>query len=332
MKNIVEPEEVLKRKNGKYEYNLDELGFLQEFNNRLVELDNKLTLKYDEEYINIWILGLPRSGTTLLSQLLYNCTNLYCTNNLMAKFWNAPIVGSYLSRILIGEKSNSYESDFGKTSKIDSPHEFSWFWHSLLEVKNIKEYQPQNADKIIDWQKLRMKILAMNEVFKGGIVFKPLEFVGYHIKRFQNLFNKSIILYIDRSSIDIALSLALTRLKYYNDLDIWWGSYPLEYEEIKELPFSDQIPAQIFFLKKLYTNAFGNLEPNRIIQIKYEQLCKEPQKVISEILTAANKISQDKVKQIKISPEKFQMRSNKGKLENKIEEAIISGLQKYKLI
>ena len=210
------------RKKGKYPYNADYIDFLKQLNNKLSGLEKKLLLQdVDENYPNIWIIGLPRSGTTLLSQLIFNCFDIACTNNLVARFWKTPLCGCLLSKIILGDKkSESYESIYGKANDICSPHEFSYFWRSILKIKEISLYNPCIADKGIDWNLLRSKILNMNRIFEKGVVFKTLEFAGYHIKRFHNLFKKSVFIYITRDSRDVALSLAKARLDYYNDLEM----------------------------------------------------------------------------------------------------------------
>ena len=76
-------------------------NFQKKFFARLADLENELTLNAKEEYCNIFILGLPRSGTTLLSQIIYAGTNCLCVNNLMARFTDAPLVGAMVSKLSI---------------------------------------------------------------------------------------------------------------------------------------------------------------------------------------------------------------------------------------
>ena len=81
----------------------------------------------------IFIFGLPRSGTTLIYQLVSQCLDIGYINNLMARFWRAPIHGITLSQeVLLSNTSNSYESDLGRTNAPNAPHEFSYFWQENL--------------------------------------------------------------------------------------------------------------------------------------------------------------------------------------------------------
>ena len=60
-------------------------NFLEVMNKQLIGLDNQLEISGDAKH-NIFIIGAPRSGTTLLSQLFSGCTNAGYPNNLMSSF------------------------------------------------------------------------------------------------------------------------------------------------------------------------------------------------------------------------------------------------------
>ena len=91
--------------------------FLEKLNEDISELEKELCISsLRETYPNLFILGLPRSGTTFLNQLLFSCLDIVCTNNFMARFPNAPLVGGYLSKIVLGYyKPKRFNSIYGKT-------------------------------------------------------------------------------------------------------------------------------------------------------------------------------------------------------------------------
>src|SRR5438105_462788 len=67
----------------------------------------------------IYLVGLPRSGTTLLSQLVSRQLEVGYINNLVARFWLRPSVGVRLSNALLGgHRRDAIElaSTFGVTS------------------------------------------------------------------------------------------------------------------------------------------------------------------------------------------------------------------------
>src|SRR5688572_30011389 len=50
----------------------------------------------------VYIVGAPRSGTTLVSQLLAKYLDVGYINNLIARFWMRPLAGIRLSEICLG--------------------------------------------------------------------------------------------------------------------------------------------------------------------------------------------------------------------------------------
>ena len=201
---------------------MDSQKFLQRFSLSLESLESELESLEDEIYSNIFVMGLPRSGSTLLTQILYNNTDLYCTNNLIARFWDTPLVGTQLSKLTIPKVALSeYKSFYGRTFGIDQPHEFSRFWQQAIKLDDFENYDPQTIAENIDWLQIKSKIINMNKILGGGIVFKPMELVGFHLNSMAENFEKSLFIYIERDSIDVAIS--ILRARESSGSAEWWG-------------------------------------------------------------------------------------------------------------
>jgi len=64
----------------------------------------------------IFVVGLPRSGTTVLEQVCLHVFKLAYIDNISAKFWNAPEYGVALSSSIVPfeeRRQASFESNFG---------------------------------------------------------------------------------------------------------------------------------------------------------------------------------------------------------------------------
>ncbi|MBC7864471.1 MAG: sulfotransferase [Bacteroidia bacterium] len=282
----IDKEEFEARSTGKHGYDLSAYDFLTNLNLQLEGLEKKLQDKdVTEEYSNIFILGLPRSGTTLISQLIFNHLDLACVNNLVARFWDAPLTGTYLSKIVLNDtKSFTYSSKYAATDSIVSPHEFAYFWRKHFLSSDVTTSYPPERDALIDWKNVQNIILNMNRIMQKGFVFKTLEITGFYIDRFMKLFPKSIFVYIKRDNEDVAVSIAKARLDHYNTLDRWWATYPLEYNLLADKNYADQIAGQIFYLKKMFDAAVErHWHTNRIIIVEYKDMCADPNKLLGTI-------------------------------------------------
>lgn len=319
------PEEIEKRKGGKFEYDLSLLNVIKEMNDSLQPLESKLLLEnIDEIHPNIFILGLPRSGTTLLSQLLFNNLDLACTNNLIARFWDAPLCGCYLSKAVIGNaRAQSYDSLYGKTNNIECPHEFGNFWNKHLLIENFQDLYSEDISKKIDWEKLQMVILNMNRIFGKGLVYKTLEITARHFRKFHDIFSRSLYIYIHREPIDIAVSIAKARLDYYNNINTWWSSIPAEYAELEDKPYWEQIAGQIYYLRNLHDTNILPVKTERVIHVNYEDVCNNPTALLDQVIAKSTKLFDYPIKKLNtplpLSPTKPMVDKQ---YENKLREGL----------
>ena len=265
----------------------DEGAFLRQMQEGLEQLESRLRRgDVRERHATLFVLGLPRSGTTLLTQLIAGGLGVACTNNLVARFWRTPLVGCRLSRIVLGDAGPSqFASNDGIGSEPASPHEFSWFWHRLIHMDtgHPSDYRPHEAAKRIDWDAVRLELVNIAAVFGRPVVYKPLELVGFHMRAFAECLPYSVFIYIERSSQDVARSLAQGRLRHFNDLNTWWSSYPLEYSELRSQPFATQIAGQVHYLREMYRRGLAALPQSRVCVLQYEDLCRQPRTALQHI-------------------------------------------------
>ncbi|RZB31519.1 MAG: hypothetical protein SRB2_04488 [Desulfobacteraceae bacterium Eth-SRB2] len=268
-------------------------NFLKTLNEDLRSLDMLLETDVEERYLNIFVLGLPRSGTTLITQVIFSSLNVMCTNHLIARFWKAPLVGAFLSKLVFGSlKETLFSSTYAKTSFPWEPHEFSWFWHDIMNI-SVLDQKPIKIDiNKIDWNKVRRKICNLNQILESNLVHKPLELVGYHLEHFSSMFEKAVFVYIERDQLDVAYSLAEARLNHFNDLNVWWSSYPpaSQFMKIRNSPYNVQIAGQVKFLADMYEQKISHLQENQLVRISYKALCDDPVSLLNELVNKANRL------------------------------------------
>ncbi|RXK03735.1 hypothetical protein CRV02_00650 [Arcobacter sp. CECT 8989] len=291
---------------------MDKLDFLNQLNTDLTHLEKKLSKNIDstEKFSNLFILGLPRSGTTLIGQILFNCLNVNCVDELSSKFWKVPLVGAHLSKYVLGDfKSNNYESFYGRALNFANPHEFSWFWHEYLEKDEThKLYNSITNDNL---HKLSKKINQLSNIYQQSLVYKPLDLFFPVLENLENFNKKSFFIYIDRNELDIGMSILKARQINNKNINDWWSSYPLEndYIKIKNMDPFTQIAGQIFFLKRHFFKLLDNIPEDRLIIISYEKLCSDPYNTLNSIITKINKINENKLSIIN-KPKEFVKRKH----------------------
>jgi hypothetical protein len=271
-----------KRKN-QYKKNLKDEEFLKEVNEVLREREEQNYERANIEHPFVFVFGLPRSGTTLLSQLLAYSLNIGYVNNFIARFWLAPVTGIRLFRILYGDvRSRNFQSDYATTQDLTGIHEFGYFWRHWLNKEKISDITDlENKRQEINWDGLKTILANMQREFGKGICCKNI-FGSYHMSDLVELLNNVLFVYIERDPLDVALSILEARKKYYDDLNLWWSYAPPEYNQIKDLPYQEQIGGQIYYLKRFYDKESRKL-PNHVMRVKYGEVCKNPQNILDQV-------------------------------------------------
>ena len=123
----------------------NQLDFLSVMNEKVAEVDD-IMFPNPRHSENIFIVGAPRSGTTLVSQVLAFAFDLGYINNISATYWNAPAFGVLYGNKLVKRREFSGKSDYGRTAHLSEPHEFGAFWRNKLKYRDLKQKKNHSID------------------------------------------------------------------------------------------------------------------------------------------------------------------------------------------
>ncbi len=266
---------------GKYVKSRENEQFQDQVNDALAELEQSL-YRDQEQMIHpaIYVLGAPRSGTTLLSQVLSQGIDAAYIDNIHARFYRAPLTALKLFRNLSASAGSSdFQSEFATTKSLRDIHEFGYFWKYHLKKGSLSHIvRSSELESSIDWKTLRLIILNIQAEFSRPFVAKNI-LAGYHVGRFIEEMPRTLFIHIRRDPADAAVSILNARRKYYGDERIWWSYVPLEYEQIRDLPAREQIAAQVFLLRKYYRRQ-AEVYPDNVMTVDYADLCSHPAEVL----------------------------------------------------
>jgi len=317
-----------KKRKKRYKKDDKEEDFLLNMNRILQKEEYIHYRNYDIKYPFIFIFGLPRSGTTLISQLIANCFAIGYINNLIARFWLAPLHGIKLSKSVLGDmKRSNFQSDYAKTQYITDIHEFGYFWRFWLKKETLEDItMVKQRERKIDWDGLKKVLSTLQNEFDKPMVFKNI-FGSYHLKKMKELLEKIIYIYIERDELDTAISILDARKKYYDDINTWWSYAPVEYNKLKNLQYMEQIAGQIYYLKKFYNDQIKSLDGQSVLKVRYESLCKNPRKILKDISEKSKRKYGYELKLIKEPPSGFKIRTYYDR--NKQKKKFLSLIKKF---
>ena len=301
----------LNRKRSK-DYYKDESDeqYLFDINRTLQKKETADYLDLEEEYPTIFVAGLPRSGTTLMSQIIAHSFDIGYINNFMARFWLAPVTGIKLYNIICKQQTGiSFKSDYATTQNISDIHDFGYFWRYWLKKDTVDDtLRSAELEKSVNWKGLRKAVLNMHHTFNGGWICKNI-FGAYHMKKLLEVFQKSFFVYIERDPLDVAISIIDARKKFYDDPSVWWSTIPYEYPSINGLSAEEQVAAQVVFLRKLYENEIIKALEDRIIRVQYKNATANPVETVNLIRERVKSLSGIKLTMRPGIPAKFPVRS-----------------------
>lgn len=234
-----------------------------------------------ERLPTLHVVGAPRSGTTLLYQVIASGLDVGYVNNLIAAFWLAPVSGVRLSRKLglADAAASSFASTFGRTSGVAEPHEYGYFWNHHLRYPDLAERPPGHGDGI-DWDGLRRAIVGMAEADGRPMAFKPMLLV-WHLEEMVRHMPRTCYVWIRREPRDTALSLLKMRRSLLGSDDGWASLRPRGVP--RGLDPAEQVALQVTLLERTIADAAERLGPDRVLAVSYARLCADPTGVLADV-------------------------------------------------
>lgn len=267
---------------------LSERSLLQHLNELLAPVESDMLRDATEPQMPVLIIvGAPRSGTTLLAQLLANTGAFGYVNNFVARFWQAPAVGALIERALgiaSSDQQGNYESRFGVTSGWGGPHEFAYFWRRWFPAGITDELGERELDEL-DGTPLLKEVHVLERAYDRPLFFKNLR-CTLHIPFLAKLSGQFHFIYVTRDPLYMAQSILLMRDAKVGDRNKWWSIKPKEYTKLRLLSPLEQVVGQVFYMQRTAEKALARLSPNRYIKTSYEELCLQPRQVVADIMRA----------------------------------------------
>jgi hypothetical protein len=219
----------------------------------------------------VFVVGAPRSGTTLLAQMLATTNAFGYVNNFVARFWYAPYVGQLLANSLgYGWWKSNFKSRYGVTEGAREIHEFGHFWRRFLFGNEVERPRLLNQE-----------IAALESLHSKPMLFKNLLVVTV-MEEIYDTFPEVLFVSVARSPYYNLWSLYQSRLRY--GADKWFSLKPRAYtDEWLEWPIEKQIGRQ---LAEIERDVFGARVPR--LSVTYSDLCRNPREIVVRIGSIAD--------------------------------------------
>lgn len=264
----------------------DPESLLAQLNDALAGLEARLISGLEgPQWPVCFVVGAPRSGHTLVSQLLARSGALGFVDNFVARFWRAPCVGLALRRALVGEvdelRAGVPESRWGRTPGLGDVHEFGYFLRRWIPEGPTDRAEPQRIapEAAAEW---RREVAGLERLWDRPMFFKNAIY-GLNLGIVRAAFPRALIVVVRRRALYQAQSIALAR-DAHGGRSRWWSLRTPDFPELASQAWYDQIAGQIAGTYACIREESPEFGPGQTLEISYEVLCGNPTATVRAIL------------------------------------------------
>lgn len=220
----------------------------------------------------IFIIGPPRSGTTLLYRVLTNHYQIGFNSNFTNKLYKSPLCGIFLEKSLrINDCNTGYNFEYGYIPGVGAPYEAGALWNRWYPQGGYVDSN-ETSKKIL--QDMRLVIRGMMELYQTPIVMKSVHNSMRVAPIIEALINARFIV-CKRDYIDNSLSILRVRESKKEKQDQWWSVKPRQASKLYEYDLLYQAIAQVYYIHQQIDEDRIRFGRERFFDLNYEKFCND---------------------------------------------------------
>lgn len=227
----------------------------------------------------IWIVGAPRSGTTLTYQLFCRYFESYYLTNRVASRYRISLLARYAERFLINDTliPSSFKSNFGNTKFPGDPHEGGQFFYQFFPKEDpYTEVEDLSRDQKKSFRNLIEAISSPQEMFISKNTFHSLR-----IQVLSDVFPGSVFVWVRRETDATVYSILKTREKLNIPDNEWWGVKPPGWEKVLDSPVIERTIWQVHETENIIETDLKKMEA-AYFEVHYKQICESPMETMED--------------------------------------------------
>lgn len=239
----------------------------------------------------LFIIGAPRTGSTLLYQLLIQNYHLSYFNNLQSFFYGSPALIAKLTHKFEAKKilKQKFESNYGFIPGAFSPSESGaifryWFGDN--------DFSNPISEPMINL--IRKTIVYLCSTFPAPFIAKNLN-NALRLGSIMSVIPETIFLWVKRDPLYASQSLIKMRRNLYGSDHVWASIKPPSYAKIIHYRPFEQVVRQIKDIDDTISQHFEGEESSKLIEINYNELCEKPYKILEIIASQYERLTSYKL-------------------------------------
>lgn len=231
----------------------------------------------------IFIVASPRTGSTILTQVVTNQLDVLYFNNLSCRLSTNLFFAFWLSDKLYRNKPhNSHKSYYGSTINQgnNAPSECGKYWYRWLSKS--KHHIRKNELSLKAKNQIKKEVTGVINYHNKPIIFTNNN-MGVRIEMISEIFPEAKFIIGDRDPFFTAQSLLQARKIIQGSYEEWWSIMPPNFDDLIRLPFAKQVVLQHFYINKEIYDKVIIYYPENHLWINYTSFCEE-QKAVMKII------------------------------------------------
>jgi hypothetical protein len=221
----------------------------------------------------VLIVGPPRSGTTLLYQLLVQQFDVGYLSNAHTALFGAPVLLEWLIPRALRLPPNHQESRFGVSPGLWAPSEAASFWYRFFP---LKPHAIEPEDFPIRQRKgLRDAVAAISRAAHAPLLMKNVV-CSVRMLAISSAIPEMRYIVVHRDHVATAESILAARQAVNGNVDAWWSVEPNDIDDIRHLPPEMQVIKQIRSVEGAIGTARRALQQESFADIDYDDLLRAP--------------------------------------------------------
>ncbi|WP_171052644.1 sulfotransferase [Ruegeria sediminis] len=228
---------------------------------------------------HVFILGAPRSGTSLFYEIMIAGFKFSYFSNFAHRFYQTPLTATMLGQRLVPKHKPEYQSVYGHISGWAAPNEGGWIWRRWLEDGHWIDERGLTGLPV---EEIRRTLAGISALADAPFVNKNVMHSN-RVRLLDALFPGCLFLEIRRDAKNTARS--IIRAQQHNkgprlDREKWWSVRP---SNAGGDTIIERACRQVIGVAQDIERDCAHVGSERYFRIDYENLCVDPWQVLANV-------------------------------------------------
>lgn len=232
---------------------------------------------YKEENTSepVFIIGAPRTGSTILYQALTNAYQFAYIDNTACTWHRNLRFGLWLSKKKYGDNPhNNFKAEHGNTRKFGghAPSECGQFWYRwLAKERHFIDHNEVTSQMVAE---IREEVLGASSFLQRPLLFKNLN-AGQRLRLIHRVFPDAKVIFVRRDPRFVTRSILNARKKVGATEGEWWSIMPPNMDDLLKLPEDEMCAAQAYYLERQIEEDLALFPKENVQEIHYQDFDQE---------------------------------------------------------